>query len=115
MTLLLALVVGVLFGCSLYLVLQRSLGQVLIGLVLLSNAVNLGVLVMGRLTRATPPLAGPGALAPPSDASDPLPQALLLTAIVIGFALLAFAAALLWRMHDAVGDDDTDELRRTDT
>ncbi|MDD5720662.1 MAG: NADH-quinone oxidoreductase subunit K [Candidatus Krumholzibacteria bacterium] len=44
-----------------------------------------------------------------------MPQGLVLTAIVIGFALLAFAAALLWRMHDAAGSDDPDELRRTDT
>jgi multicomponent Na+:H+ antiporter subunit C len=115
MTLLLALVVGVLFGCGLYLMLQRSLGQLLVGLVLLGNAVNLGVLVAGRLTRAVPPLIAEGEAAAPAGAADPLPQALVLTAIVIGFAILAFAAALLWRTHDAVGDDDPDSLRRTDT
>jgi multicomponent Na+:H+ antiporter subunit C len=115
MTLLLAVVVGVLFGCGVYLLLQRSLGQILVGLVLLGNAVNLSVFVAGRLTRAAPPLAGMGQSAPPPGAADPLPQALVLTAIVIGFALLAFAAALLWRTHEAVGDDDPDSLRRTDT
>jgi multicomponent Na+:H+ antiporter subunit C len=114
-TVLLALAVGVLFGSGLYLLLQRSLGQLLVGLVLLSNAVNLGVFVAGRLTRQQPPLAAAGAAAPPPGAADPLPQALVLTAIVIGFALLAFAAALLWRMRDAAGSDDPDELRRTDT
>jgi multicomponent Na+:H+ antiporter subunit C len=114
-TVLLALAVGVLFGGGIYLLLQRSLGQLLVGLVLLSNAVNLGVFVAGRLTRQQPPLAAAGAAAPPPGAADPLPQALVLTAIVIGFALLAFAAALLWRMHDAADSDDPDELRRTDT
>lgn len=115
MTLLLALVTGILFACGVYLLLQRSLGRLLVGLVLLGNAVNLGVFVSGRLTRAVPPLAAPGEAAPAAGAADPLPQALVLTAIVIGFALSSFAAALLWRTRDAVGEDDPDALRRTDT
>ncbi len=115
MTLLLALVVGVLFGGGIYLLLQRSLARLLVGLVLLGNGVNLGVLVAGQLTRAVPPLVAEGEVAPPPGAADPLPQALVLTAIVISFALIAFAAALLWRTHHAVGDDDPDSLRRTDT
>jgi multicomponent Na+:H+ antiporter subunit C len=114
-TLLLALVVGVLFGCGLYLLLQRSLGQLLVGLVLLGNAVNLAVFVSGRITRAAAPLIDVGETTAAPGTADPLPQALVLTAIVIGFALLAFAAALFWRMHDAVDDDDPDLLRRTDT
>ncbi len=115
MTLLLALVVGVLFACGVYLLLQRSLGQLLVGLVLLGNAVNLAVFTTGRLTRGLAPLAAVGETAPPPGAADPLPQALVLTAIVIGFALLAFAGALLWRAHDAIADDDPDLMRRTDT
>lgn len=115
MTLLLALVTGVLFGCGLYLLLQRSLGRMLVGLVLLGNAVNLGVFVSGRLTRAVPPLAAAGEAAPAAGAADPLPQALVLTAIVISFALTTFAAALLWRIRETTDDDDPDILRRTDT
>ncbi len=115
MTLLLGLVVGVLFGCGVYLLLQRSLGQLLVGLVLLGNAVNLAVFVAGRITRAAPPLTALGETTPPAGAADPLPQALVLTAIVIGFALLSFAAALMWRLHDAAQDDDPDAMRRTDT
>jgi multicomponent Na+:H+ antiporter subunit C len=115
MTALLALVVGVLFGCGLYLLLQRSLGQLLVGLVLLGNAVNLAVFVAGRLVYGMPPLIASGQTTAPVDSADPLPQALVLTAIVIGFALLSFAAALFWRTHEEVADDDPDQLRRTDT
>ena len=115
MTLLLALVAGTLFGCGLYLLLQRSLGRVLVALVLLGNAVNLSVFVTGGLTRSVPPLAAPGEAAPAPGAADPLPQALVLTAIVIGFALAAFAAALLWQVRRATDDDDPDMMRRTDT
>lgn len=114
MTLLLALLVGAFFTGGIYLLLQRSHARLLVGLLLLSNGANLAVFVMGGLTRSAPPLATEGEMAPPPGVADPLPQALVLTAIVIGFALIAFAAVLLWRAHEATGTDDLDQLRSTD-
>jgi multicomponent Na+:H+ antiporter subunit C len=90
-----ALLVGVLFGCATYLVLQSSFVKILFGFVVLSNAANLLVLSMsGRPEGKQPPIALAGA----GPMVDPLPQALILTAIVIGFAMLAFLVILLYRV-----------------
>jgi multicomponent Na+:H+ antiporter subunit C len=115
MTLLLALVVGVLFGTGIYLFLQRSVAQLVLGLALLSHGANLAVFVAGGLVRAAPPLVGQHADGLPSNTADPLPQALVLTAIVISFALTAFAGALVLRAYRSVGSDDLDTMRSTDT
>ena len=115
MTLLLSIAVGVVFACGLYLVLRRSLAQLVVGLALLSAAVNLGVFTAGGLVRGAPPLVAPGESAPPPGVADPLPQALVLTAIVIGFALIAFVAVLVWRTRELAESDDVDQLRSTDT
>jgi multicomponent Na+:H+ antiporter subunit C len=66
------------------------------------------------MTRGQPPLVPPGGSAPPLPHADPTPQALILTAIVIGFGVLAFALVLVYRTYRTVGTDDLDELRRTD-
>jgi multicomponent Na+:H+ antiporter subunit C len=115
MTLLLALAIGVLFACGTYLLLQRNLARLIFGVALLGQGANLVVFTTAGLVRARPPLIDPQATAPPSGAADPLPQALVLTAIVIGFGLVAFTAALAMAMHAAAGTDDPDELRSTDT
>ena len=115
MTVLLAVVVGLLFTAGVYLLLQRNASQLVVGLMLLGNGANLAVFVAGGLTRGAPPLVGEGAMAPPPGVADPLPQALVLTAIVIGFAITALAAVLVWRVHRDHGSQDLDELRRTDT
>ena len=89
MEVLLALAAGVLYAAGIYLMLRRRLAQLIIGLGLLSNGTNLLIFTAGGLTRAQPPVVPVGAaLAPPY--ADPVPQALVLTAIVIGFGLLAF-------------------------
>ena len=85
---------GLFFTAAIYLLLSRSLIRMLLGLTLLGNAVNLLILVAGRLTRFTPPIALDGAEAPLADAANPLPQALILTAIVIGFAMFSFLLVL---------------------
>ena len=112
MELMLALAAAVLYGTGIYLMLRRRLAQLIIGLGLLSNGTNLLIFAAGGLTRAQPPIIPPGAtvLVPPY--ADPVPQALVLTAIVIGFGLLAFSLALVHRVHATLGTDDVDEVGR---
>jgi multicomponent Na+:H+ antiporter subunit C len=111
----LAVVVGALYAAGLYTVMRRSIVKLAIGLVLLGHAANLLIFTAAGLTRAQPPLVAEGALRPPAPFADPLPQALILTAIVIGFGVLAFTLALVHRAYQAVGTDDLDEMRTTDT
>jgi multicomponent Na+:H+ antiporter subunit C len=110
--LLLALVSGVLYAAGIYLMLRRRLAQLIIGLGLLSNGTNVLIFTAGGLTRARPPVVPHGAdtLMPPY--ADPVPQALVLTAIVIGFGLLAFSLVLAHRVHATLGTDDVDEVGR---
>jgi multicomponent Na+:H+ antiporter subunit C len=114
MALLLAVTVGVLYACGVYLLLRRSLVKLVIGLVLLGHAANLLIMAAAGVTRGRPPLVAEGAAALLPPYADPLPQALILTAIVIGFGLQAFALVLLKRAHQAVGTDDLDAMRATD-
>lgn len=107
----LALLVGVLVGASVYLMLARNILRFVFGLVLLGNAANLTIFAAGRLTRAEPPLVPEGLAAPPELVANALPQALILTAIVIGFGLLAFALALVFRSYQVTGTLDTDAPR----
>jgi multicomponent Na+:H+ antiporter subunit C len=111
---LLAFVVGALFAAGVYLLLRRTLVQMIMGLSLLTNAVNLMIFTVGGLTHASPPLVPDGAEQPLDGYANPVPQALILTAIVIGFGVLAFALALAYRAVRTVGSDDPDELRTTD-
>ncbi len=112
MELLLALASGVLYAAGIYLMLRRRLAQLIIGIGLLSNGTNLLIFTAGGLTRGRPPVIPDGAetLVPPY--ADPVPQALVLTAIVIGFGLLAFSLVLAHRVHETVGTDDVDDVGR---
>ena len=102
---------GVFLAAAIYLLLSRALIRMLLGLVLLGNAVNLLILVAGRLGRIVPPIALEGAKAPLTGAANPLPQALILTAIVIGFAMFAFLLVLAYRAYQSLEADDTDRMR----
>lgn len=115
MEVLVALVVGGLYAGGIYLLMRPSPVKLIIGLGLLSNAVNLLIFVAGGLTRGRPPLIKPGELRPAEPFADPLPQALILTAIVIAFAVLAFALVLFRRAAETAGVDNLDEMRTTDT
>ena len=112
MEVLLALAAGVLYAAGIYLMLRRRLAQLIIGLGLLSNGTNLLIFTAGGLTRARPPVVPPGADRLAAPYADPVPQALVLTAIVIGFGLLAFALVLAHRVHATTGTDDVDEIGR---
>ena len=110
MDVLLALLAGLLTAAGVYLLLQRSLLRMLFGVILLSNAVNLILFVAGRTMRAAPPIVPDGLTAPAAAVANPLPQALILTAIVIGFGLVAFAFVLLSRASATFETLDADEL-----
>jgi multicomponent Na+:H+ antiporter subunit C len=113
MTVLYAFVAAGLFGCGMYMILSRHLMRVLLGLSLLGTAVNLVVFQTGRIRSAQPPLIREGAERL-RDSADPLPQALILTAIVIGFALSVILAALVlraWRAHGALRSDEIQSAR----
>jgi multicomponent Na+:H+ antiporter subunit C len=107
----LAALAGLFLTAAIYLLLSRSLIRMLLGLVLIGNAVNLVILTAGRLSRLIPPIAFDGSSAPPPGSANPLPEALILTAIVIGFAMFAFLLVLAWRAYRTLDADDTDRMR----
>ncbi len=110
MSVLYAFVAAALFGCGLYMVLSRHLVRVLLGLSLLTTAVNLMLFQAGRIRSAQPPLIPEGADRL-GDSADPVPQALVLTAIVIGFALSVILTVLALRAHRGHGTLRSDEIR----
>ena len=107
----LAFLVGWLFAVAVYLMLGRSLVHYLFGLMLISTAANLAIFGAGRLTPGAPALVPSGLNAPAEPVANALPQALILTAIVIGFGLLAFAFVLAYRAYQELGTVDTDAMR----
>ena len=114
MELLLAIAAGTLFATGLYMVLRRSIIKILIGLLLLGYAVNLLLFGSARLVPGKPPLIPPAAAAAVGEVADPVPQALILTAIVISFGVTAFAIVLMRQVYQEVGSDDLNEIRCTD-
>lgn len=114
MTLLLAMLVGVLYSAGIYMILRRSLVKVIIGLIFLGHAANLLIFTIGRVTKGVPAFIPQDAEKLVEPFADPLPQALILTAIVIGFGVQAFAIVLFKRAYQTVGTDDLDEMKSTD-
>lgn len=104
MTVLLAATAGVLFSVGTYLVLQRKLSRIIIGLGLLTHGANLLLIGSGR--RGAPPLIGTRDV---GSFSDPLPQALALTAIVITFAVTVLLLALAYRSWMLTHDDEVED------
>lgn len=101
---LVASAVGVLAACGVYLILRARTFSVVLGIMLLGYGVSLFLLAMGRISETTPPIVTAGA----SRYADPLPQALILTAIVIGFGMAAFLIVLALRARIATGTDHVD-------
>lgn len=104
----LALGIGVFTAAGVWLILRPRTFQVIIGLSLISYAVNLFIYAMGRLKVDAPALVGSGAVADPAAYSDPLPQALVLTAIVISFAMTALLLVVLLASRGLTGTDHVD-------
>ena len=104
----LIVLVGVLFASGTFLLLQRSLTRIILGIGMLANGVNVLILAIGARSGEAPIIGRDG------EFTDPVPQALVLTAIVIGFGITAFLLALAWRGwtidgNDVVEDDDEDK------
>lgn len=114
MEIVLAIVIGVLYAAGTYMILRRSLFKLILGLSLLGHASNLLIFVMGRVTRSPAPIIAEAAQTLQPPYSDPLPQALILTAIVIGFGVQAFAVVLIKRAFDITHVDDFDVLSTQD-
>ncbi|MEO0637266.1 MAG: Na+/H+ antiporter subunit C [Pseudomonadota bacterium] len=107
----LAVLVGVFFTVAIYLLLSRHVIRILLGVVVLGNAVNMLFFTAGRLTRSVPPAIDLDQWVPQFATANPLPQALVLTAIVISFSLFAFLLVLGYRSYEDLETDDTDEMR----
>ncbi|MBA2779897.1 Na+/H+ antiporter subunit C [Billgrantia kenyensis] len=110
-----AVAIGMLYAAAIFLMLRRSIVKLVIGLMLLSNAANLLIFTSAGMIRGAPPLIPEGLPAPPGAVADPLPQAVVLTAIVIAFGVLAFAVVLIRRAYEIVKADDLDKMKETDT
>lgn len=95
--------VGVLFAVGTYLIMERSLTRIALGIGVLSNGVNLLIVAAGSSPGDAPIVGRVG------EATDPLPQALVLTAIVIGFGLVSFVLALAWRAWTITDDDEVED------
>jgi multicomponent K+:H+ antiporter subunit C len=110
MELLLAAGLGLVTACGVYLLLRPRVFSVVLGISLLSYAVNLFIFVMGRLAVGAPPIVADGA----TRYADPLPQALVLTAIVIGFGMTGFLLELAVRARHETGTDHVDGVEPED-
>jgi multicomponent K+:H+ antiporter subunit C len=108
MELVLAIGIGVFAGSGVWLILRPRTFQVIIGLSLLSYAVNLFIVAMGRLKTDAAPILAAGGIGDPARLADPLPQALVLTAIVIGFATTALFLVVLLASRGLTGTDHVD-------
>lgn len=110
MNLVYAAALSVLTAVGLYLLLSRHIMRMIFGVMLISAGVNLVIFLAGRIGATLPPVMGGDQTALASDAANPLPQALVLTAIVIGFSLIAFVVALALKIYRDTGTLDTREL-----
>jgi len=105
------LAVAVFFAVGFYLMLSRHIIRILIGIAIFGNAVNLTIFTAGRITRLAPPIIPLDADTLASGTANPLPQALILTAIVISFSFFAFLLVLAFRTYQELGTDNTDDMR----
>ncbi|OLS39887.1 Na(+)/H(+) antiporter subunit C [Bacillus sp. MRMR6] len=110
MEILMAFVIGILFTCATYLMLSKSILRIIIGTGLLSHGAHLLLLTMGGLKKGAVPLLTEEA----ASYVDPLPQALILTAIVISFGVTAFLLVLAYRAYQELGTDDMERLKGND-
>jgi multicomponent K+:H+ antiporter subunit C len=113
MELLIALAIGILTGSGIWLILRPRTYQVVVGLALLSYAVNLFIFSMGRLRQHAAPVLDGSPQVDPTAYTDPVPQALVLTAIVIGFATTALFLVVLIVSRGLTGTDHVDGRERS--
>lgn|SRR5690625_360693 len=114
MEILFALIIGLMYGAGLYMILRRSMVKLLIGFMLMANGSNLLIFLLGRIRKGAPPIIPESSSVFVEAFTDPIPQALILTAIVISFGLQAFAIVLIQRVYKVLKVDDIDQLNSTD-
>lgn len=114
MELLLAILTGILYASGIYMMLRRSMVKLLLGIILLGNGANMLIFLLGRITKGKPPVIPETSKYFNEIYADPIPQALILTAIVISFGLQAFAIILLKRVYIVIDSDNLDDLNATD-
>jgi multicomponent Na+:H+ antiporter subunit C len=107
----LAVTVGCFFAVGIYLLMSKHIVRILMGVVILGNGVNMLIFTSGRLTRDIPPVIPPELDVPEAIIANPLPQALILTAIVIAFSLFAFLLVLAYRAYQVLDTDNSKEMR----
>ncbi|MGF1637813.1 MAG: Na+/H+ antiporter subunit C [Cyclobacteriaceae bacterium] len=114
MEILLAMMIGLLYAAGLYMMLRRSMVKLILGLILLGNGANLLIFLLGRITKGHPPIIPVDSKIFTEIYADPVPQALILTAIVISFGLQAFSIILVKKAYEVVKTDDLDQMNTTD-
>ncbi len=112
MELMLAILIGILFTVGVYLLLRRSVLKLVLGIIFIGNAINLIIFTASGLVAGKPSFAT--GQEPEPVMADPLPQALILTAIVISFGLVAFTLALKYKFFSLTQTDDLDQLKETE-
>ena len=112
---LLAILIGGLFASAIYMILRRNIIKLIIGLSFLAHASNLLIFTIASTVRGKAPLIEKGEKYITETVADPLPQALILTAIVIGFGVSAFTIVLIRQVYQVKGKSDTNELTVTDS
>jgi multicomponent Na+:H+ antiporter subunit C len=103
--------VGLFFVAAIYLMLSKHIIRMLLGIALLGNAVNLLIFTAGRVASDVAPIIPEGLRVASGATANPLPQALILTAIVISFSFFAFLLVLAYRAYQDLGTDDTEGMR----
>jgi multicomponent Na+:H+ antiporter subunit C len=110
----LAIIIGILYTAGVYLLLRRSLVKLILGIIFISNATNLLIFMASGLTQGEPAFVFEKGSEATQNMADPLPQALVLTAIVIGFGIVAFILALKYKYYKKTGTYDLDQIKQTD-
>ena len=115
MEIILSVLIGAMTSAGIYLLLRRSIVKLILGIIFLSNAVNLLLFISSGLHKAAPPFVEKGKTAMElSASSDPLPQAMILTALVISFGFIAFTMILKYRYFQKTGTEDLDKVKETE-
>ncbi|UOQ93810.1 Na(+)/H(+) antiporter subunit C [Halobacillus shinanisalinarum] len=110
MEIIMAVLAGILFTTAVYNLLQKQMLRIIIGTALLSHGAHLFILTMGELKRGKPPILSEGV----EQYTDPLPQALILTSIVISFGITSLLLVLAYRASKKNGTDNMEQLRGND-
>ena len=114
MTYLIAILIGGLFTAAIYLLLHNSFFKIIVGIILFGNAANLFLIAVSGITRGAPALISESHSAAENTMADPTPQALILTAIVIGFGLQAFLIVLFKSVYETLKTDHMNQLNEAE-